>query len=169
MKTKKLLLNLGAVVGFVLLILPMFLAMYQNLVGAGSLTSTEPIGIFADWSILAELYSAAGKTFPSFLSIIIDILAVVLLWLASVYVLLFVLQLLKVGKTAKLDKMKRLFSLITLIVTILVAVLYVIFVLTASVKEGSLAYAFIPGIGTYMLFAGGLMLGVFGILASTKK
>lgn len=174
MNTKQLLGNILAIIGTVLLIFPMFLALYSTVMKAGG-EASDPITfkIFNDWSDLERAYSLFDKTFASALATMVDILAIALLVIAAVYVLLFVLQLAGVGKI-NYNKLKKLLAVIGLVLTIAVIVLYVIFCIvnSISIDGGLLAtvkYSFLPTVGAGMLFIGGLVFSVSGMIASGKK
>lgn len=174
MNTKQLLGNILAIIGTVLLIFPMFLALYSTVVKAGG-ESSDPTNykIFNDWSSWETLYKGMDKTFASAIAMIVDIIAIALLVIAAVYVLLFVLQLAGVGKI-NYNKLKKLLAVIGLVLTIVVIVLYVIFCIVNSMSVdavllGTISYSFLPTVGTGMLFIGGLVFSVSGMIASGKK
>lgn len=176
MKGKKLVFNALATVGMILLILPMFLAMYSTTVSAGGSTSDPTFyKIFNDWSGFTDVYKLAGETFSSVWALITDIIAVVLLVLAALYVILFILQLLKVGgKKVNYSKFMKLLALLIIILTLVAVVTGIIFIAANALTHnvplvGQTKYAFGFGIGAIMLLVGGVLTGTFGLIANSKK
>lgn len=177
MKAKKLILNILASVGMVLLVLPMCLAMYTATVSVGSKAGDPATyNIFADWSSYVDTYKLADKTFGSAWATITDVIAVILLVLAVVYVVMFVLQLLKVGgKKADYSKFMKFLAVAILVLTVVALITAVIFTASNSLSvTGKLTnittkYTFGFGVGSIMLLVGGAVTGVFGLLANWKK
>ena len=176
MKAKKLIFNILASVGMVLLILPMCLAMYTSKTTNSAISkdlTNDTFGIFADWSAFADTYKLGGKTFASAWSVITDVIAIVLLVLAVAYVVLFVAQLLKVGKKFNYEKVLKVISIAILVLTLVALVTAIIFTsannLTLTVGRNETKYTFGFGVGLIMLLVGGVVTGVMGLLANLKK
>lgn len=152
-KSKKssnnLLFNILACAGLVLLVLPMFLAMYSFSTQLGSTNH----GIFTDWGILA--YSDLNTA-----SIMVaDIMAVVLLCIAGAYLILFLLsQFTKANKNNLFAKLNKLLAMVALLLTVVAIICGI--VAFASVES------FVPAIGFFMLVIGGVVFSVFGYLAN---
>ncbi len=173
MKAKKLILNILASVGMVLLVLPMFLAMYTATVSIGNkVADPATYGIFTNWTYYINAYKVAGKTFAQTWAVLTDVLAVVLLILAVLYVVMFVLKLLKVGKKVNYTKIMKLLAVVILVLTILALVTAIIFTSTNSLSIKVLVetkYTFGFGIGLIMMLIGGVVTGLCGLLANLKK
>lgn len=177
MKLKKLIPNILACVGMILLILPMCLTMYTATVSVGS-KAGDPVNynIFADWSNYIDAYKVADKTFASAWATITDVIAIVLLVLAVVYVVMFVLQLLKVGgkKTDYTKPMKGV-AMAILVLTVVALITAIIFTsanslsVTGKITNVTTKYTFGFGVGAIMLLVGGVLTGVSGLLANWKK
>ncbi len=157
-------LNLIASVGLILLVLPMFLAIYTRVEEIGSLTNQTGYTIFTDWSTIETIYQIAGQEFNSACALIVDIMAVALLVVAAIYVIMFVLQFTKMGKNNMFAKINKFLSIIALLLTVVALICGIIFFATS----GIVATSFIPGIGFYMLIIGGVVLGLLGYLANRK-
>ena len=112
--SSNLLFNLLASVGLVLLILPMFLAIYTRVEEIGSITNQTGYTIFTDWSAIETIYQIAGQEFNSACALIVDIMAVALLVVAAIYVIMFVLQFTKMGKNNMFAKINKFLSIIAL-------------------------------------------------------
>ncbi len=162
--SSNLLFNLLASVGLVLLILPMFLAIYTRVEEIGSITNQTGYTIFTDWSTIETIYQLTGQEFNSACALIVDIMAVALLVVAAIYVIMFVLQFTKMGKNNMFAKINKFLSIIALLLTVVALICGIIFFATSGIA----ATSFIPGIGFYMLIIGGVVLGLLGYLANRK-
>ena len=172
MNTKKLVLNIVAAVGFVAVVVGLFLNVWQlaqSFMGESIVEGTT--GLFA------------GSGFDcGWLGTITEVLMVLVAVLALAYVVLFVLGACKV---VSLPKVQKLVALVTVVVAALVVVCGVVFSILAtsevfgtmkemaeafgeSIPEGySLTYG--PAIGYYLVAAGSVVAGVAGLLASCDK
>ena len=179
MKTKKIVLNILASLGMVVLIFPMFLGLYGVILTVANKTSDpEYFKLFNDWSSWEELYKIGGKTFQSGFATAFDVLAIVLLCIAVLYFILFILQLAKVGDYKKLNKVKMFLALAALILTLIATALFIVFCLKNSLEIGTdlgilgklyTSYTFIPAVGSILLLVGGLFFSIFGMIASKNK
>lgn len=164
MKTKKLVLNIFALLGLVLLILPMFLAMYApSIIANGEITKLFTIKIFGDWGL--------AQPDNLFFATLTDIFAVVMLCFAATYLVLFILQLLNVGKDKTLNKVKKLLAVLTLILTILSVATFVVFAVSNTTTSDFIktTSTVLPQAGSILMVVGGLVFSVFGMVASKKK
>ncbi len=174
MKIKKLILNLFATLGMILLILPLFLTMWTSTIKIGNNAADPTLySMFADWSAFEDVYALADKTFGSVWALITEILMVAMLAFAVLYVILFILQLLKVGgKKAKYAGIMKVIACIILALAIIALFTAIIFVASNSWQKGTVlvtTYTFGLGIGAYLAFIGAVITGLTGIIANLKK
>ena len=170
MKLKNIILNALASVGMVLLILPMCLDLFTLTVKVGERAS-DPVGfkIFTDWTDYVNTYKLLNKEFASVWATLVGVLAIVLLVLSVAYVVFFVLQALKVGKL-NYRAINQILSICILVLTVVALVFGIIFMAANSFSIGSTKTSneFGFGVGLIMLLVGGLLTGVFGLIANKK-
>lgn len=143
-----------ACVGTILLIFPMFLALFQFTVGTGSLSTTTQFGLFPDLSLVD-----AGTCVT-----LVSIFAIVALVLSILYAVLYVLEIAKITKT-KLVFLRKIISILILAVFLIILISGIVFITSNS---GTYA-GFSAGIGFYFALIGCLATGIFGMLESIKK
>ena len=143
-----------ACVGMILLVFPMFLAIFHFTIGTGSLSLTEEIGLFPG---LEDLESGVCAT-------LVSIFAIVALVLAVLYALLYVLEIAKVTKSS-LASIRKLIAMAMLAVFVVILICGIVFI---SANSGEYA-GFGASIGFYFALIGSLATGVFGLLESWKK
>ena len=151
-----LLLNVGVIVGLVLLIVGICLALWTE----SALWISGGVGIFASKDGFD--YAVMGT--------VCEIVLLVNLVLVALYVCAFCLKYLKVGKFnyAKLMKLLAIVTLVLTLVAVLLGVLYA--VLTTNVQfEGLKTFYVTPAVGFYLMSAGSLVAGLLGLCASSKK
>lgn len=165
---KKLALNIVAAVGFVALVVGLFLNVWQQV---GSFTfAGETISEAEGCGLFTEL----GLDI-AWLGTITEVLMIVAAVVALAYVVLFVLDACKV---VSLPKVQKLLAIVLLAVTLAVVVCGVLFSILGTsefvglmgefMPEGA-SLTFGPAIGFYLVGAGALVAGVAGLLASNNK
>lgn len=140
-----------ASVGAILLIFPMFLAIFHFTVGSGSLSVTTDIGLFPD---LERLDSGVCAT-------LVSIFAIVALVIGAIYAILYILDVAKVLK-ANTKSIRKLLSFAMLAVFLVILICGIVFI---SANSGNYA-GFGASIGFYFAVIGSAVTGVFGILES---
>ena len=151
-----LLLNAFVCVGLLLLIVGICLSMWTE----NALWVSGGVGIFANKDGFD--YAAMGT--------ICEILLLANLILVALYVIAFCLDYFKVGKL-NYAKVMKLLSVVILVLTLVAIVLGVLYaVLTSYVQYKDLKTFYVkPAVGFYLMGAGSLANGLFGLCASSKK
>lgn len=159
---KKLVLNIVAAVGFVALVVGLFLNVWQMGATFMGETMSEGLGVFAE---------KAGMD-AGWLGTIAEVAMLLVTVCALAYVVLFVLDACKV---VSLPKVQKILAIVTLALTALVIVCGVVFcILTTNQIVGGeplpagYSIGFGPAIGFYLVAVGALVAGVAGLLANRK-
>ena len=151
-----LLLNAGVCVGLVLLIVGICLSLWT----VSALWISGGVGIFA---------SKDGFDY-AIMGTICEILLLANLVLVALYAVVFCLKYFKVGKMnyAKFMKFLSLAVLILTLIAVLLGVLYAVLVTNVQ-YEGLKTFYVEPAVGFYLMSAGSLVAGLFGLCANLKK
>ena len=156
MKNKKLIFGSISLVGLILLILPMFLNMWK-------LTNSIQDGyfkIFGDYSGAQFVF----ENFAQFWITLVDVIAVIGLILAVAYTVLFVLEMLKIGNVKLFAKIRKMISFALLLLCVVAIISAIVCVCVNKNKLVAITMA----VGTYLLFVGLAVMGLFGLLSTGK-
>ena len=165
MKTNKLIYNLLVGVGMVLLVLPLFLAVW-NYTTAATETGYALFAEFGD--LLKATFEVNEGGFAGFWATLTAIVGVVALAAAAIYFVLFVVEL--ICKKKKFAGLKNILALVMLVCGVVALIAGIVFTSTNKVVVGSKTlYAMTMGVGFYLLVAGALVGGLFGLLGAKTK
>lgn len=165
MKTNKIVYNLFVGVGMVLLVLPLFLAVW-NFTTSIAETGFALFDEFGD--LLKITFEVNEGGFAGFWATLTAIVGVVALACAALYFLLFVVELL--CKKKNFAGLKRLLAFVMLVCGVVALVAGIIFTSTNKVVvAGKTLYAMTMEVGFYLLVVGALVGGLFGLLGAKTK
>ena len=165
MKTNKLVYNLLVGVGLVLLVLPLFLSVWTY----ATAVSETGYALFTEFGdLLKASFEVNEGGFASFWATLTAIVGVVALAAAALYVALFVVEL--VCKKKNFASLKKLLAFVMLVCGVVALVSGIIFTSTNKVLMGEkVLYAMKMAVGFWLLVAGALLGGLFGLLGAKTK
>ena len=146
--------------GLVLLVMPMFLSIFEQNVGAsgvGSLNLGE-FGIFANMDAFGD--SAALAT-------TVSVMFVIALALAAIYMITYALKAFNVIK-ADVSKILKVIAVIELLLFIVTLICGLVFANDVSVSDSGTGYNMVCSVGFWLGIVGMIVTSVFGFLAAKK-
>lgn len=154
MKSKNLIINIGVLIGFILMIVGICLSIWLSCYSSQmeSLNTANGIGIFEDKSQLN----------CGWLGIICEIALVISLVLVASYIVLFTLQVCGVGKLPY-TRLLNILSYIVLALAVVAIVSGVLYAVWATAEVPLKGVYLTPGVGFYLFISGAIVSGGLGL------